>query len=157
MLIYASVRWICFACCWVLILFTREYTKHWYSFNLTISAVVLSALLKGKFCICYCEHFISWDTENKLSCGCSQTERRYWQRKSAFTVLSVPFLLLFRKTCVHLGLTLFKVSSAASFSQLKCLNINFGCLLAKCTVALVVSYSKRSLSSGLVRFYLFMV
>lgn len=37
------------------------------------------------------------------------------------------------KTCVHLGLTLFKVSSAAPFSISKCLNINFGCLLAKCS------------------------
>lgn len=57
----------------------------------------------------------------------------YWQRKSSFTVLLVPFLLLFCKTCVHLGLTLFKVNSAAPFSISKCLNINFGCLLAKCS------------------------
>lgn len=45
MLIYASVRWR--SAGYVLrvveprILFTREYSKHYYSFNLTISAVIL--------------------------------------------------------------------------------------------------------------------
>ena len=49
------------------------------------------------------------------------------------TVGAISASLLFCKTCDHLSLTLFKVSSAALFSISKCLNINFGCLLAKCS------------------------
>ena len=45
MLIYASVRWrsagYVLRVVEPLILFTREYSKHYYSFNLTISAVIL--------------------------------------------------------------------------------------------------------------------
>lgn len=98
----------------------------------------LSCLLKGKFCICYCEHFISWATENKLSCSeytrRSQTGRLYIDSENQrLRYCWCHFCCFSVKTCVHLGLTLFKVSSAASFSISKCLNINFGCLLAKCS------------------------